>query len=163
MGCLIIEMSHWTCRGESVSEPPKGAYGFVYLITNKINNRKYIGRKYFKTSRKKPLTKKQKSAGRVRASRINAESNWKNYCGSSDLLLEDIDTHGKDNFIFEIIAYGYTKGQVNYLEETLHHKLDVIAKDNFYNTAVGSRKYANISLNEQFYSELDRINKLISD
>ena len=38
-------------------EPPDNCYGFIYLIENKINNRKYIGRKYLtKAGYKKDVT-----------------------------------------------------------------------------------------------------------
>jgi len=35
----------WTYQGEIVEEIPQGVEGFVYLITNTTNNRKYIGKK----------------------------------------------------------------------------------------------------------------------
>lgn len=152
-------MSHWKYMGESVSEPPEGAYGFVYMLTNTLDKRRYIGRKYFYTSRKKPLTKRQKSAGRVRSTRIHKESDWKEYCGSSDVLLQDIDKLGKDKFTFEILAYGYTKGQVNYLEENLQHKYDVLTDDKFYNNSIGSRKFVSMSVTPELINELKKVDK----
>jgi len=152
-------MSHWKYMGESVSEPPKGAYGFVYMLTNTLDKRRYIGRKYFYTSRKKPLTNRQKSAGRVRSTRINKESDWREYCGSSEVLLQDIDKLGKDKFTFEILAYGYTKGQVNYLEENLQHKYDVLTDDKFYNNSIGSRKFVSMSVTPELINELKKVDK----
>ena len=54
----------WTYRGEEVEELPSDCEGFVYLITNLTNNRKYIGKKLakFKTS-KPPLKGKINKGG----------------------------------------------------------------------------------------------------
>ena len=46
----------WFYQDKEVTEIPEDSIGFVYLITNLTNNRKYIGKKLaqFKRS-KKPL------------------------------------------------------------------------------------------------------------
>jgi len=82
-------------------------FGFVYLITNKTNNRKYIGRKYFFSFRT-PKGKKRK---------VKSESDWKNYYGSCPELKEDIIRIGKDNFTRTILSLHKTKGKTNF-EET---------------------------------------------
>ena len=82
-------------------------FGFVYLITNKSNGRKYIGRKYFWSFRK-PKGKTRK---------VKQESDWKKYYGSCPELKEDIKKYGKENFDREIISLHKTLGKVNY-EET---------------------------------------------
>ena len=82
-------------------------FGFVYLITNKSNNRKYIGRKYFFSFRT-PKGKKRK---------VKSESDWKNYYGSCPELKEDIIKFGRENFSRIILSLHKTKGKTNY-EET---------------------------------------------
>lgn len=82
-------------------------FGFVYLITNKTNHRKYIGRKYFWQFRT-PRGKKRK---------VKSESDWKNYYGSCPELKEDVQKFGKENFIRNIISLHKTKGKTNF-EET---------------------------------------------
>jgi len=82
-------------------------FGFVYLITNKSNQRQYIGRKYFWSFRK-PKGKKRK---------VKQESDWKRYYGSCPELKEDIKKFGKDNFKREILSLHDTKGKTNF-EET---------------------------------------------
>jgi hypothetical protein len=82
-------------------------FGFVYLITNKCNQRQYIGRKYFWSFRT-PKGKKRK---------VKSESDWKNYYGSCPELKEDIERIGKDNFTRTIISLHKTKGKTNF-EET---------------------------------------------
>ena len=82
-------------------------FGFVYLITNKSNKRKYIGRKYFWSFRK-PKGKTRK---------VKQESDWKKYYGSCPELKEDIKKYGKEIFSREILSLHETKGLCNY-EET---------------------------------------------
>ena len=82
-------------------------FGFVYLIANKSNNRKYIGRKYFFSFRT-PKGKKRK---------VKSESDWKNYYGSCTELKEDIIKFGRENFSRTILSLHKTKGKTNY-EET---------------------------------------------
>ena len=82
-------------------------FGFVYLITNKLNSRRYIGRKYFWSFRT-PKGKKRK---------VKSESDWKNYYGSCPELKEDIEQFGRENFSRIILSLHKTKGKTNF-EET---------------------------------------------
>lgn len=98
--------------------------GFVYCISGP--DRSYIGRKYFWTIRKKPKAKKGEK-------RIRKESDWKNYYGSSNILQEDVDRLGKDNFKREIVSLHKTRGDVNYAETKLQFMLNVLEIDQYYN------------------------------
>jgi hypothetical protein len=82
-------------------------FGFVYLIENKLNGKKYIGRKYLWQFRT-PKGKKRK---------VKTESNWKDYYGSCPELKEDIDKLGRENFSRTILSVHKTKGKTNF-EET---------------------------------------------
>jgi len=82
-------------------------FGFVYLITNKSNSRRYIGRKYFWSFRK-PKGKKRK---------VKQESDWKKYYGSCPELKEDILKYGRENFSRTILSLHKTAGKTNF-EET---------------------------------------------
>ena len=83
----------WTYKNKIVSELPDWCAGFVYEITNTQNGKKYIGKKLarFRRSRK-PLK------GRINKRRYTVPSDWKDYWGSSNALLEDISKIGKENF-----------------------------------------------------------------
>ena len=82
-------------------------YGFVYLITNKSNQRQYIGRKYFWSFRKPPGKKRK----------VKQESDWKKYYGSCPELKEDLKKYGKETFSRVILSLHTSKGLCNY-EET---------------------------------------------
>jgi len=90
-----------------VSDDIGDNFGFVYLITNKLNSRRYIGRKYFWSFRT-PKGKKRK---------VKSESDWKNYYGSCPELKEDIEQFGRENFSRIILSLHKTKGKTNF-EET---------------------------------------------
>jgi hypothetical protein len=119
-------------------------FGFVYLIKNSINSRKYIGRKYFWSFRK-PKGKTRK---------VKQESDWKKYYGSCPELKEDIKKYGKENFDREIISLHKTLGKVNY-EETrqlfmnnvLIESLDT-GEPAYYNSNVLGRYYRKDYFNE---------------
>ena len=119
------------------SDEINGYYGFVYLITNTINDRKYIGRKYFWSFRKKK--------GQNRRSK--QESDWKNYYGSCPELKEDIKKYGRQNFKREILSLHTTLGKVNYEETRLlfvHGVLTESLTDGtpaFYNSNILGRYY----------------------
>jgi len=93
-------------------------FGFVYLITNQSNQRKYIGRKYFWSYRTPPGKKRK----------VKQESDWKRYYGSSDELKEDIKVYGKNNFKREILSLHEKKMDCNY-EETRQLFLNNVLKE----------------------------------
>lgn len=108
--------------------------GFVYCITNLINGKYYIGKKfYWKQIRRKPL----KGNKRVRLDRV--ESDWKHYFGSSKKLLTDISKYGKQNFKREIIYNCDNKFECAYMELREQLKRDVLFDKNAYNEIINVR------------------------
>jgi hypothetical protein len=100
-------------------------YGFIYLITNTINGKKYIGRKYFTKASSRQVKGKRK--------KTRKESDWKDYYGSSPRLLEDINKHGVDNFKREILRLCKTRGETNYWEVKYQFRFCVLESDQYYN------------------------------
>jgi hypothetical protein len=112
-------------------------FGFVYLIKNNLNGRRYVGRKYFWSFR----TPKGKSR------KVKLESDWKKYYGSCPELKEDVDKIGRENFSRTIISLHKTKGKTNY-EETRQLFLNNVLTESldngvpaFYNSNVLSRYF----------------------
>jgi len=109
-------------------------YGFVYLITNIKNGRKYIGKKFFWRKKILPVTKTRK-----RRKHTQVESDWKSYYGSSEELNSDIEKYGKDNFRREILHICKTKGECGYLEAKEQFVRDALLTDEYYNTWIQVR------------------------
>lgn len=100
-------------------------YGFVYLIENLDNNKRYIGRKYFTKASSKQVKGKRK--------RCRKESDWRSYWGSSQRLLVDIESLGKDKFKRSILRLCKTRGECNYWEAKLQFIHNVLENDQYYN------------------------------
>lgn len=111
------------------------AIGFVYLITNTISNKKYIGKKNFYTNRTKVKTVTLKTGLKKKKNiKVKAESDWMNYYGSSEDLKKDVELHGSENFTRQILRLCYTKGELSYFETKFQFDYDVLLNpDQFYN------------------------------
>jgi hypothetical protein len=119
---------------EPVENIPEGYIGFVYLITNLTNNRKYIGKKLteFKTTKPPLKGKKNKRRG-------TKESDWRTYWGSSDKLLADIAALGDDKFTREILFYCMSRGELSYIEAKEQFDRKVLETDDYYNGIINVR------------------------
>lgn len=128
-------MTNWLYEGQPFDSDMIGDYvGFVYLITNLDNDKKYIGKKWFWSTKKLPPLK-----GKKRKRTVVKESDWKQYYGSSEevkLLLEQL---GKDNFKREILRLCKTKGECTYYEAKLQFDFDVLLRDDYYNEFIGCK------------------------
>lgn len=134
---MIYENS-WKYNGKEFNSDDIGDYfGFVYLISNIINGRKYIGRKYFWSYRTPPGKKR----------RVKQESDWKKYYGSCPELKEDVKKYGKENFSREILSLHKTKGKTNYEETRQLFANGVLTEElengipTFYNSNILGRYY----------------------
>lgn len=123
-------MGHWECE----IEVPESAYGFVYIITNLISNKKYIGKKQMQTVKKMPPLK-----GRKNKRHKVIETDWKTYTGSSSELNDDIIKYGKENFKFEILRFCSSKSEMAYYETKTQFEQDVLLKEDYYNGIINCR------------------------
>ena len=119
----------WKYNDEDFTEVPKDMEGFVYLIINLTNNRKYIGKKHFWTRQKDRKTGRRKKK----------ESNWKIYFGSCDKLNEDVKLLGESKFAREILYLCPHKKSMSYYETMEQFKRDVLMTDDYYNTNIEGR------------------------
>lgn len=115
---------HWQWHEEIDSE---AYFGFIYQITNLRTNRKYIGRKQFRS------TTRKKIPGRKNRKHITTESKWRTYTGSNKTLNQHIKQYGAENFEFRILSLHKTKAMLSYTEAKMILKTDAVLRDDYYN------------------------------
>ena len=124
----------WTYQGKEISELPVGCEAFVYLITNKSNGMKYVGKKLAKFKVTKPPLK-----GKKNKRRSTKESDWRDYWGSSDRLNADVELLGPENFTREILHICPSRGIASYLEAREQFERRVLETDDYYNGIINVR------------------------
>jgi hypothetical protein len=127
-------MTTWTYNNKDVEELPEDCEAFVYIITNTVNNKKYVGKKLAKFKVTRPPLK-----GKKRKRKSTKESDWRTYWGSSEHLKNDVAELGEDKFIREILYYCPSKGSAGYLEAREQFERNVLASDEYYNGIINVR------------------------
>jgi len=130
----------WLYENTQIQELPEDCVGFVYLITNNLTGRKYIGKKLAKFSKTTYRVVKLKNGNKKRK-RIKSkiDSDWQLYYGSNNQLNQDIQELGSDNFTREILFYCRSKAECSYIEarEQFNHR--VLESDDYYNGQIVCR------------------------
>ena len=139
------ESSDWLWNQQPLDIVPDKHKTFVYLITNKITGKRYIGFKVFVTKKQRIINHKKK--------RCDFESDWRDYWSSSDNLNNDVKKYGPGNFIREVVCLTVNKSIGKYIEAQLHfdRKVLTINKDNYYNGIV------NLRINQQTLKQIDDV------
>lgn len=123
-------MSDWIYKDEIFVLPDPNPYeGFIYLIENLIDGKKYIGKKHFWTRRKSKKTNRRETK----------QSDWKEYYSSSDEVKADVEKLGKENFRRTILHLCIYKKQMTYLEQKEQWDRNVLLEDTYYNTNIGGK------------------------
>ncbi len=92
----------------------KNPYGFIYITTNMVNGKRYIGQKKFDQS-----------------------ARWQSYLGGGSFLAKAIEKYGRENFKKHIIAIGYNAEQLNDLEREYITHFDAVNSEDYYNLIDG--------------------------
>ena len=121
----------WFYNNKVLLEIPANAYGYVYLITNNLTGKMYIGKKLFWFRKTKVIKGKKK--------RIKVESDWRDYWSSSDEVKADVKAIGEINFSREILHICQNKGTCNYLEAKEQMLRGVLESDLYYNAQIQCR------------------------
>ena len=124
----------WYYTGNIVKQLPENIIGFVYIITNNTNNKKYIGKKLARFRKSRPPLK-----GKVNRRKYTIESDWQDYYGSSEHLNQDVQELGSENFTREILYYCSSKAELGYLEAKEQFDRRVLETDEYYNGIINVR------------------------
>ena len=124
----------WLYENKQIDILPEECVGFVYLITNKLTSRKYIGKKLAKFSKTTYKVVKLKNGNKKRKKiRSKIDSDWQLYYGSSPELTKDIEQLGIQNFTREILFYCRSKSECSYIEAREQFARRVLESDDYYN------------------------------
>ena len=96
---------------EKIIENP---YGFIYITTNMVNGKRYLGQK-----------------------RFDEWNKWKAYLGSGRALKNALKKYGKENFSRNIICLCYYEEELNQTEYDLSVFLNVVESNDWYNLEYG--------------------------
>ena len=130
----------WTYNNQELTELPDECVGFVYLITNLTNNRKYIGKKLAKFSRTTTKTVTLKNGTKKKKKvRSKIDSDWMDYYGSSIELNKDVESLGKGNFTREILFFCKSKAECSYIEAREQFTRRVLESTDYYNGQISVR------------------------
>jgi hypothetical protein len=140
----------WLYNNQVLEIVPEGMEGFVYLIENLTNNKKYIGKKHFWERRKDRKTGRRKKK----------ESSWQSYMGSCDELIIDYKELGSVNFKKTILYLCPHKKSMSYFETLEQFKRDVIMREDYYNTNVEGKFFT--SEKDNIYSKV-LISEMVQD
>jgi hypothetical protein len=138
----------WLYESHTVETLPEDCVGFVYMITNNLTGRKYIGKKLAKFSKttyrmvklKNGKKKRQKIRGKV-------ESDWQTYYGSNDQLNRDLLDLGTENFTREILYYCKSKAECSYIEAREQFSRRVLESTDWYNGHIQVRVHGSHIIN----------------
>lgn len=117
----------WTYEGKPVTdEMVEGYVAFVYIITNLVTKKKYIGKKRLQFTKTRSVNKKKK--------KVKVPSDWKEYYGSNKELLADVEKYGAINNKREVIRLCKTQGESTYYEAAEQFERKVLLRpEKYYN------------------------------
>ena len=124
----------WYYNNQLFSTPPEEYAGFVYEIHDTLNQRYYIGKKLFWTTKKLPPLKGRKNKRHKRV-----ETDWQSYYGSCDELNAERKIIGNQHFARKILVLCANKTQMSYFETKMQFDRDVLFKDEYYNGFIGCK------------------------
>jgi hypothetical protein len=124
----------WLFESKTIEVLPEDCVGFVYVITNNVTGRKYIGKKLAKFSKTTYRVVKLKNGNKKKKKiRGKIESDWQTYYGSNEQLNKDVAQLGNENFTREILYYCKSKAECSYIEAREQFSRRVLESDDWYN------------------------------
>ena len=127
---------------------PPEYFGFIYRITDKETGEMYIGQKRMRRTKTLPVTKTRK-----RKQKLLVESDWRTYYSSSKHIQNNISKGLEGLYKREILRFGYSKGDLNYLEMLEQIKCNVLMDAKYLNGIINVRIHQK-HLSEKLKEEL---------
>jgi hypothetical protein len=139
----------WHYQGTVIDTLPNECVGFVYLITNTVSGRKYIGKKLAKFSKTTQKTVKLKNGTKKKKKiRTKVDSDWRTYYGSSPELTKDVVALGEDKFTREILFICKSKAECSYVEAREQFTRKVLETSDYYNGHIQVRVHGSHIINK---------------
>ena len=139
----------WLYENTLVESLPEDCVGFVYLITNKLSGRMYVGKKLAKFSKTAYKVVKLKNGTKKKKKiRSKIDSDWQDYYGSSPELTKDIIALGVENFAREILYYCKSKSECSYIEAREQFARRVLETNDYYNGHIQVRVHGSHIINK---------------
>lgn len=113
-------------------------YGYIYITTNNINNKKYIG---------------QHKSDKFDYS----------YKGSGKIIIQAFNKYGKENFKVELLEWCNSKNSLNQKEKYWIEYYKATTDNNFYNISKGGEGHSCQAWNKGLNKEIDNRIKNISE
>jgi len=139
----------WIYENTQVETLPEDCVGFVYLITNNLTGRKYIGKKLAKFSKTTYKMVKLKNGNKKRKKiKGKTDSDWQTYYGSSPELTKDVLELGVENFSREVLFYCKSKSECSYIEAREQFARRVLESNDYYNGHIQVRVHGSHIINK---------------
>ena len=139
----------WLYENQKIEVLPENCIGFVYLITNNLSGRMYVGKKLAKFSKTTYKVVKLKN-GKKKRKKIKSkiDSDWQQYYGSNIELNKDIEQLGSENFTREILYYCRSKAECSYIEAREQFTRKVLETKDYYNGHIQVRVHGSHIINK---------------
>jgi hypothetical protein len=139
----------WLYENQKIEVLPEDCIGFVYLITNNLSGRMYVGKKLAKFSKTTYKVVKLKNGKKKRKKIKNKiDSDWQQYYGSNIELNKDIEQLGSENFTREILYYCRSKAECSYIEAREQFTRKVLETKDYYNGHIQVRVHGSHIINK---------------
>jgi ribosomal protein L28 len=129
----------WLYNNKPLKSVPNGAFGFIYTVIRKMDGKLYCGKKQLTHKTRAKISKREKAATKTRKRfKINVkESNWRDYNGSCQELLDDIEKLGEDKFEKHIIQFCANKRELSYAEVKWQFHYNVLETNSYNGNILG--------------------------